>query len=305
MPSKKDPFNSDHIDFLLTIADTGAIGKSGEKFNLSPSAATRLLDRYRYFFGDPLFVVSKGVLLPTSYFHNLRPKLEAFLELASTIRERDFDLRHCRRHFKFSCSPGFAPSMMAYVLPRVLSEAPECTVEHVSIGESPISVLMSGDIDLLIGRAVGLPQQAHYADLKTGHRCLLVRKDHPLVYKDKITVDDLTQYKRVSLSSGRKQDWRSPDDEIFSGRNKNESVFFKTDRADMAWKAISESDLILISTEECAKTACALYQNLTIVDLVPHLKLNSPKMAIIWSDSKHRDPAHQWFRNLFLQWRQD
>lgn len=94
MPSKKDPFNSDHIDFLLTIADTGAIGKSGEKFNLSPSAATRLLDRYRYFFGDPLFVVSKGVLLPTSYFHNLRPKLEAFLELASTIRERDFDLKH-------------------------------------------------------------------------------------------------------------------------------------------------------------------------------------------------------------------
>lgn len=145
MPSKKDPFNSDHIDFLLTIADTGAIGKSGEKFNLSPSAATRLLDRYRYFFGDPLFVVSKGVLLPTSYFHNLRPKLEAFLELASTIRERDFDLKHCRRHFKFSCSPGFAPSMMAYVLPRILSEAPECTVEHVSIGESPISVLMSGD----------------------------------------------------------------------------------------------------------------------------------------------------------------
>lgn len=143
--------------------------------------------------------------------------------------------------------------MMAYVLPRVLSEAPECTVEHVSIGESPISVLMSGDIDLLIGRAVGLPQQAHYADLKTEHRCLLVRKDHPLVFKDKITVDDLTQYKRVSLSSGHKQDWRSPDDEIFSGRNKNESVFFKTDRADMAWKAISESDLILISTEESAK----------------------------------------------------
>lgn len=67
----------------------------------------------------------------------------------------------------------------------------------------------------------------------------------------------------------------------------------------MAWKAISESDLILISTEESAKTACTLYQNLTIVDLVPHLKLNSPKMAIIWSDSKHRDPAHQWFRNLF------
>ena len=92
---------------------------------------------------------------------------------------------------------------------------------------------------------------------------------------------------------------------FFSGRNKNESVFFKTDRADMAWKAISESDLILISTEESAKTACALYQNLTIVDLVPHLKLNSPKMAIIWSDSKHRDPAHQWFRNLFLQRRQD
>ena len=41
--------------------------------------------------------------------------------------------------------------MMAYVLPRVLSEAPEFTVEHVSIGESPISVLMNGDIDLLIG----------------------------------------------------------------------------------------------------------------------------------------------------------
>lgn len=305
MRRKEDPFNSHHVSFLLSISETGAIAKSGEKFDLSPSAASRLLEKYRKYFGDPLFVVSKGLLLPTSYFLRIKPRLEEFLQLSQNIRNKEFDLTKCAKHFKFSCSPGFAPSLMAYVLPRMMKEAPLSSVEHVSIADNPLSILMSGEIDLLIGRAVGLPPQAHYSDLGAGKRCVLLRKKHPLLQRADdpgITIDDLAEFRRVSLSSGRKQDWLSPDDEIFSGRHKNSKVFFRTDRADMAWKAMTESDLILICTTGSANTACSLYPELTTIPLPKGLKLNGPKMAIIWSDLRHRDPAHKWFRNLFLEW---
>lgn len=305
MQKKEDPFNSRHIAFLLSISKTGAISKSGENFDLSPSAASRLLEKYRKYFGDPLFVVSKGVLLPTSYFLQLKPRLEEFLHLSESIRSKEFDLSQCQKHFKFSCSPGFAPSMMAFVLPRIMQEAPMCSVEHVSISDNPLSVLMAGEIDLLIGRAVGLPPQAHYSDLGAGKRCILLRKEHPLfqkALKQEITVDDLTEFRRVSLSSGRKQDWLSPDDEIFSGRHKNLKIFFKTDRPDMAWKTIASSDLILICTTRSAKTACSLYPSLATLSLPKGLSLKDTKMAIIWSDLRHRDPAHKWFRSLFLEW---
>lgn len=305
MSKRDDPFNSRHVLFLLSISETGAIAKSGEKFDLSPSAASRLLEKYRKYFADPLFVISKGVLLPTSYFLRIKPRLEEFLHLSENIRNKEFDLAGCQKHFKFSCSPGFAPSLMAYVLPRMMKEAPLCSIEHVSIADNPLSVLMAGEIDLLIGRAIGLPPQAHFSDLGTGKRCILLRKQHPLVKKNQLevlTVDDLAEFRRVSLSSGRKQDWLSPDDEIFSGRNKNSNIFFKTDRPDMAWKAMTESDLFLICTTGSADIACSLYPDLATLPLPKGLKLNGPKMAIIWSDLRHRDPAHKWFRDLFLEW---
>lgn len=305
MLNKDDPFNAKHAEFLLSIAETRAIAKSGEKVGLTPSASSRLLEKYRKFFGDPLFVLSKGALLPTVFFLQIKPRLQDLVELSHNLRNKEFYLPACEEHFKFSCSPGFAPSLMAYVLPRVMKEAPLCSIEHVSISDNPLSVLMSGDIDLLIGRAVGLPPQAHYSDLKAGKRCILLRKDHPLcemAQKKELTEKDLTDFRRVSLSSGRKQDWLSPDDEIFSGRNKNSNIFFKTDRPDMAWQAMTKSDLFLICTTGSAATACTLYPQLTTLPLPHRLHSKAPKMAIIWSDLHHNNPAHKWFRNLFLAW---
>lgn len=305
MTNKNDPFNAEQAAFLITIYETGAIAKSGEKFGLTPVASSRLLQKFRSYFKDPLFVVSKGRLLPTPFFLKTMPALQEIVRICSDMAEQPFDIRHCRKVFRFSCNPGFAPSMMAYVLPRIMEEAPQASVEHISLSSNPISALMGAEIDLLIGRAIGLPPQAHYCDLKSGDRCILLRKSHPLnaLYQSgKITSADIYQAKRVSLSSGRRQDWISPDGGIFTGRNKNDNIVFKTDRAEMAWMAMTKTDLIQISTDRSSELALQLYPDLTTIPLPDSLTANSPKMSIIWSDTTHRDPAHRWFRSLFANW---
>lgn len=304
---RSDPFYSEEISFLIAIYDCGAIAKAGEKFSLSAPASSRLLDKFRKYFQDPLFVVSRGKLLPTAFFMSILPQLEDLLELYQTLKGKPFDLKACTRNFRFSCSMGFAPLIMAFVLPKLLKEAPKTSIEHVSITSNPINALMGGEIDLLLGRAIGLPPQAHVVSFENvGTRCILLRKGHPLIAKANGQIPNkrlISNYPRVSLFSGRRRDWTSPDKGLINLTSKNSLPLFRTDRADMAWMAMTKTDLIQISTLGSSKVAVELYPELTVLPLEKN-NSKAPKISLIWSDSTHRDPALQWLRKLFIEWGQ-
>lgn len=300
-----DPFNARQAYFLILIFETNSISKSGEKLGLSPVASSRLLQKYRKYFHDPLFVVSRGKLLPTALFLKILPKLRVLLQASEDLQTKPFEVRNIKNIFRFSCNPGFAPDLMCFILQRFLKDAPMASVEHISLGSNPISALMNSEIDVLIGRNIGLPPQAHFLDLKLGQRVLLCRKEHPLVKlydEGKLSFEDIENCKRVSLSSGRRQDWRSPDRGLFKGSHKNDNIVFKTDRAEMAWMAMTKTDLIQVSTVRSADLAQKLYPNLTVIPVPAPTEEPNPCMGIIWSDITHKDPAQRWFRNLFVEW---
>ncbi len=301
----EDPFNARQASFLILIFETGSISKSGEKLGLSPVASSRLLQKYRNYFHDPLFVVSKGKLLPTALFLKILPKLRVLLQACENLQSKPFEVRNIKNIFRFSCNPGFGPDMMCFILQRFLKDAPLASVEHISLGSNPINALMNSEIDVLIGRNVGLPPQAHYLDLKLGQRIILCRKEHPLVklYEEgKLSLEDIANCKRVSLSSGRRQDWHSPDRGLFKGAHKNDNIVFKTDRAGMAWMAMTKVDLIQVSTIRSANLARKLYPDLTTIPMPTSTEEPNPGLGIIWSDVTHKDPSQRWFRNLFVEW---
>ncbi len=51
----------------------------------------------------------------------------------------------------------------------------------------------------------------------------------------------LSNYPRVSLFSGRRRDWSSPDVGLINPTNNKLSSFFGSDRADMAWMAMTKT----------------------------------------------------------------
>jgi DNA-binding transcriptional LysR family regulator len=301
-----DPFKIKKIKFLLYIYEYRAIAKAGEIVNFTPPAASHCLEEMRNYFGDPLFVVNKKQTLPTARFLELLPALRMMAEASESFSSSSFNIGSVTNRFRFSCSPAFASSLLDFLLPRMMKEAPRASLEHISLTSHPLSSLMNGEVDLLLGRAVGLPATAHAHIIRAGRRVVLLRKDHPLISLHQsrpLLRDDLKNYRRISLSSGRKQDWKGPDHGVFSETEDRSGVLLRTDRPQDAWKSLCTSNLIMVCTERSAGVATDLHKDLAFIPLPQDANSpNTPQMAILWSELTHRDPAHTWFRNLVLEW---
>jgi DNA-binding transcriptional LysR family regulator len=303
---QEDPFRLKKIRFLMAVYETRSISKAGETVRLSPPAASRCLEELREYFQDALFVVNRRQTLPTKRFLELLPSFTAILQASEDFNRAPFDISKIRTRFRFSCTSAFAASLVNFVLPRMMEEAPLASLEHVSLPEYPILQLMSGKTDLLVTRAVGLPSSAHMHALTAGRRVLLLRKNHPLELLSRIRQlvrSDLRRYRRITLTSGRRQDWRGPDQGVFTEADDAGLVAFRTDRPQHGWRVMQNSNLIMVCTVRSARMAIVLYKQLTFIALPTDVsEENAPKMAIIWSELTHRDPEQIWFRNLVLEW---
>ena len=68
-----DPFKFWALEFLLEKGES--LSAAAERFDLSVSGASRMLDKLRVHFNDPLFVVVSGRLQPTDFAINLGDRL--------------------------------------------------------------------------------------------------------------------------------------------------------------------------------------------------------------------------------------
>lgn len=63
-----DPFKFWALEFLLDLLEKGeSLSAAAERFDLSVSGASRMLDKLRVHFNDPLFVVVSGRLQPIRF----------------------------------------------------------------------------------------------------------------------------------------------------------------------------------------------------------------------------------------------
>ena len=95
------------LKFLSDLAQTGKLSRTAERLGLSLSAASRMLDRLREAFGDPLFTPHARGLTPTLLFvfDNMTERA-FFMELREIIPGQDLKEAVCTK------SVGNAPAQL-------------------------------------------------------------------------------------------------------------------------------------------------------------------------------------------------
>jgi hypothetical protein len=133
-------------------------------------------------------------------------------------------------------------------------------------------------------------------------RVLLVRKGHPLTQlKGPLLTRYLQVYDRVSIRTGRSASWVGPEQGLFQYERFMEHTRFSTSRFYSAWGAIEKTNLISVCGWRAAELAMKAYK-LTALPLPIDFEETEKWNVLIWSNSKHRDPAHKWMRGLFKEW---
>lgn len=187
------------------------------------------------------------------------------------------------------------------VLPKMIERAPKVRLD-LSKHDNEIAAVSEDKADFAVITDVDLAPDLHRMKLYPLDRVLLVRKGHPLTQlKGSLLTRYLQVYDRVSIRTSRSASWVGPEQGLFQYERFMEHTRFSTSRFYSAWGAIEKTNLISVCGWRAAELAMKAYK-LTALPLPIDFEETEKWNVLIWSDSKHRDPAHKWMRGLFKEW---
>jgi DNA-binding transcriptional LysR family regulator len=289
------------IQFLLELSRVGVLLRAGAAFGMSPSKATRTLQKVESELGSPCFTSLHGKFTPTPYFLSIRPTLEQIMELYTQLIPEEFSPADCTKLFRISCVMTEVSHILGGVMPRIMAEAPNVRL-NLTKEKNELGSVLDGLTDFAIVTDVNLPLELHRLRLYTVDRVVLLRRGHPLTQLTRpLVMEDLYSYPRVTISTGRTQSWTGPDQDLFPYEKFMQRTRFSTSRFHAAWDAMEKTDLIGICgwrAAEIAMHSC----DMTALPLPAEAPGENNWTVLVWSELTHRDPACVWLRKIFADW---
>ena len=291
----------DDLRFLSEVEKTGILLRAGLLLNLSPSSSSRNFSRIRSYFPQEIFRLQEGKWYPTNYYLQLKPLIHQILEASEAMMDTQFDPSQTTRTFILTSVMTEISVVISGVLPKMIERAPKARLD-LSKHNNEIAAVSEGKADFAVITDVDLAPDLHRMKLYPLDRVLLVRKNHPLTQiKGPLLTRYLQVYDRVSIRTGRSSSWVGPEQGLFQYERFMEHTRFSTSRFHSAWGAMEKTNLISVCGWRAAEMAMKAYE-LTALPLPIDFEETEKWNVLIWSDAKHRDPAHKWMRGLFKEW---
>ncbi|NBQ05714.1 MAG: LysR family transcriptional regulator [Betaproteobacteria bacterium] len=267
--------------------------------NMSQPAVSSALGRLRSSLNDDLFIRTQGGMTPTPYALQLaEPIAMALNGLQQALNVRGaFDPKTSRRNFTIALT-DVGEMYFLPVLVNVLAKvAPGVTLQIVSVAQSALKEDMStGRIDLAMGL---LPQlQAGFFQqslFKQKYVCLM-RKKHPLTQATSISVAALfaSEHVRV-LATGT---GHGKVDAAMDQQKYSRQVRLTVPHYVALGDVLQNANLIAVVPERFAQRIVKPF-DLVMRDLP--IKVENSAIQQCWHGRLHRDPGHQWLRQLMRE----
>jgi DNA-binding transcriptional LysR family regulator len=272
-----------------------SVTAAANRMFLSQPAMSRVLDRLRHLFHDPLLLRTGRGYSATRRALHIYNELEKLLPGIETVIGGDkFDPAQSTDHFRIAMTDTVALSLLPKVMDRVVHLSNSISVEVSAWKEDAFQKLTTNAIDLVIwinSAPYPLKSETIYYD----DFVCLVRRDHPVGNRN-MTVKKYLSMQHVAVSLGGLRQGRLDDalNKLGHNRNARLSVPFFGALASV----VERTDLIATLPGRFAKDITK--RSKTRIVTFP-LKL--PKIAYIqvWHPRNDQNVAHQWLRNLVKQ----
>ncbi|MFJ4289035.1 LysR family transcriptional regulator [Cupriavidus sp. NPDC089707] len=138
---------------LAALLESNSVSAAARRLDSSQPATSRVLERLRDQFGDPLLIKSALKMVPTRRAQELRPLLEQALRLIDSVYSRTAAYDPAQETGAYAI--GMNDSLQALLVPSLLAElrrvAPRARVRlHPVPMPSGVSALASGQIDVMV-----------------------------------------------------------------------------------------------------------------------------------------------------------
>ncbi|MES2510633.1 MAG: LysR family transcriptional regulator [Pseudomonadota bacterium] len=296
-------FNTLDLNLLLVfdaLMRTRSVTLAGEKIGLSQSATSNSLQRLRDALGDPLFVRTSKGMEPSALAMELEAPIRATLEqLRATLeRTRVFDPATATRTFKVLMSDIAQMAHMPLMVSELRRQAPGVSLENIALPlREAKEALVSGELDIAMGFLPDLGADFHRQSLFAETWTCVISNDHPSIDK---TLTEAQYMDAMHIVYHSTVSIHSILDQLLVAQFSSKGIKRKIGLTVPYWSGLAStvaaSDLILTAPVGPALSMTKL-ANVRIVPLP--FDLPAIDLCMQWHTRMHRDPANQWFRNLF------
>ncbi|HSI58259.1 MAG TPA: LysR substrate-binding domain-containing protein [Ideonella sp.] len=288
-----------HFDLNLFVAldallETCSVTQASERLHIGASATSSALGRLRQHFGDELLVQVGRRMELTPLAQSLRePVRDVILRSQAALAAKaEFDPARERRRFVFNASDYAATVLLTPLAQRLESEAPDISIDVVSLGDSNLQRLERGEVDLSIypdrnaspdHPQEGLLVETYSCVIWTGHA----------LKGETIGFDEYMAARHVAAQFGEQ---RVPSFETWflstHGVARNVVVTAST------FNALGP---LVVGTQRVATMHTRLariYERLLPIRLLPPpFDIPPLKLVMQWNRHKAQDAAHAWLRH--------
>ncbi|HCH01712.1 MAG TPA: hypothetical protein DEV85_07460 [Vibrio sp.] len=277
---------------LQALIRTKSVTKAALQLNITQSAMSRTLQRLRHQFGDPLFVRTKGGLLPTERTIEMSTSLDCLLQHAETLlNPAAFEPKQANTHFTLMMSDFFSQVFMPPVYKTLFEQAPGVSLTCLNRQPDMMEKLSLGEADLSFSSDVQKPQADIYAQALGPDRLVtMMRKGHPLANQP-LTLDAYCNSAHALISMGG--DRAGAIDLALAKIGRKRNVVLRMPHFTAAPYAIEQSDLLL-TLPGCLARKMA--EHLEVVVMDTPIETATYQYHMVWHARQHNNLAHRWLR---------
>ncbi|WP_416189083.1 LysR family transcriptional regulator [Neisseria sp. CCUG17229] len=276
---------------LNALLDERNVTRAAEKLSVSQPAMSGMLTRLRDSFNDPLFIRTQHGILPTERALGLAIPVKQILEQAQGLLAKpEFVPASAELKINIAASDYAMRTIITPFLAALHHQAPNIQVNITLFNPRSMQEdLERGTLDFVLTTSEQAPDNLHTRALFDEHYVCAVRTGHPVLQHSQPDLATFCALQHVILSSESNTINHTPARALADiGINRRVSV----------QNALALPDIVRHS-DLCALTPYRLIAGQAdISHFLPPVEISGFTNALVWHERTHRNPAHQWLRDL-------
>ncbi|WNC66861.1 LysR family transcriptional regulator [Thalassotalea nanhaiensis] len=276
------------------------VTKAAQTLFVTQSAMSRMLHRLRELFDDPLFSRSSTGLVPTPRALQIEKHLPIFLNsLDPILASNSFDPKLCEDSFVISLPSILGQSMLPALFLQLSKESPYVNWTEYPASSNPCALLESATLDFAIHVAKDYHPTFISTPIGYAYPVIYVRKNHPLLRKDKVSLQDCMKFDLLNLIVESDDRIQSPVDSLLNRNNVKPKSNFKSSQMKVLTDILKQSDAIFIGMSYLTKVA-EFSQQFEPIFMFEDSIENSIEFVLLQHERTKNSPAHNWFKEKLL-----
>jgi DNA-binding transcriptional LysR family regulator len=269
--------------------------KAGQVLGITQPAVSNALSRLRELFDDELFIRTSKGMIPTPVANQIINDVRSALSLIqNTISETEkFDPFTADMTFKISIGDSSEYRLLPLLIKELAEVAPKIKVEtYLTPRKDAPRELASGTINFSIDPPVHSDPHLKHEKIYEEDYVMIVRKDHPILEKKEITIQDYLDLSHIHISN-RKTGLGHVDMTLYR-LGLSRDISLRAQHFLVAPYIVEQSDLAITTTKGFAVDRNLAWRELPfeIDPLVLHL---------YWHEAKDSDTSSKWMKELMLK----